>query len=78
MEFPLRLLQIFDLFLFGPQPIFADAAQAVVFAAQGGQGYWAWPNLAAVYMIVVAPGIIAFTFAQKLFFKGLMEGVAKG
>lgn len=29
-------------------------------------------------MIVVTPGIIAFTFAQKLFFKGLMEGVVKG
>src|SRR4051794_24000629 len=50
----------------------------VLAAAQGGQGYWAWPNLAAVYVIVVAPGIIAFTFAQKLFFKGLMEGVVKG
>jgi ABC-type glycerol-3-phosphate transport system permease component len=50
----------------------------VLAAAQSGQGYWAWPNLAAVYMIVVAPGIVAFTFAQKLFFKGLMEGVARG
>jgi ABC-type glycerol-3-phosphate transport system permease component len=50
----------------------------VLAAAQGGQGYWAWPNLAAVYVIVVMPGIIAFTFAQKLFFKGLAEGVVKG
>jgi ABC-type glycerol-3-phosphate transport system permease component len=50
----------------------------VLAAAQGGQGYWAWPNLAAVYVIVVTPGIIAFTFAQKFFFKGLMEGVVKG
>jgi ABC-type glycerol-3-phosphate transport system permease component len=50
----------------------------VLAAAQGGQGQWAWPNLAAVYVIVVAPGIIAFTAAQKLFFKGLMEGVLKG
>ena len=50
----------------------------VLAAAQGGQGQWAWPNLAAVYVIVVAPGILAFTFAQKLFFKGLMEGVVKG
>ena len=47
-------------------------------AAQGGQGAWAWPRLAAVYVIVVAPGILAFTFAQRLFFKGLMEGVVKG
>jgi ABC-type glycerol-3-phosphate transport system permease component len=28
-------------------------------------------------MIVVAPGIVAFSFAQKLFFKGLMEGALK-
>jgi ABC-type glycerol-3-phosphate transport system permease component len=50
----------------------------VLAAAQGGQGQWAWPNLAAVYIIVVAPGIVAFTFAQRFFFKGLMEGVLKG
>jgi ABC-type glycerol-3-phosphate transport system permease component len=50
----------------------------VLAAAQGGQGQWAWPNLAAVYVIVVTPGIIAFAFAQKLFFKGLLEGALKG
>src|SRR5262249_22824239 len=50
----------------------------VLAAAQGGQGQWAWPNLAAVYVIVVTPGIIAFTCAQKFFFKGLMEGALKG
>src|SRR5882724_8881902 len=50
----------------------------VLAAAQGGQGQWAWPNLAAVYVIVVTPGIIAFTLAQRMFFKGLMEGALKG
>jgi len=50
----------------------------VLAAAQGGQGQWAWPNLAAVYVIVVTPGILAFTAAQKFFFKGLMEGALKG
>lgn len=50
----------------------------VLAAAQGGQGQWAWPNLAAVYVIVVTPGILAFTFAQRLFFKGLLEGALKG
>jgi ABC-type glycerol-3-phosphate transport system permease component len=50
----------------------------VLAAAQGGQGQWSWPNLAAVYVIVVAPGVLAFTFAQKFFFKGLMEGALKG
>ena len=38
-------------------------------------GQWVRPRIAAVYMIVVTPGIIAF--AQRPFFKGLMEGVLK-
>ena len=46
----------------------------VLAAAQGAWG----TRIAAVYVVVVAPGIIAFTFAQRLFFKGLMEGVTKG
>jgi len=50
----------------------------VLAAAQGGMGQWAWPRIAAVYVIVVTHGILAFTFAQRLFFKGLMEGVVKG
>lgn len=49
----------------------------VLAVAQGGQGHWSWPNLAAVYIIVTTPGIIAFAVAQKLFFKGLAEGVTK-
>jgi ABC-type glycerol-3-phosphate transport system permease component len=50
----------------------------VLAGAQGGLGQWTWPALAAVYVIVVTPGILAFAFAQRLFFKGLMEGVLKG
>ena len=49
----------------------------VLASAHGGMGQWAWPRIAAVYIIVVLPGIIAFTFAQRLFFKGLMEGALK-
>ena len=49
----------------------------VLASAQGGMGQWAWPRIAAVYIIVVLPGIIAFTFAQRLFFKGLIEGALK-
>ena len=49
----------------------------VLAAVQGGLGQWAWPRIAAVYVIVVTPGIIAFTFAQKLFFRGLMEGALR-
>ena len=47
----------------------------VLAAAQGGMGQWAWPRIAAVYVIVVTRGTLAF--AQRLFFKGLMEGVLK-
>jgi ABC-type glycerol-3-phosphate transport system permease component len=36
-------------------------------------GQLAWPRVAAIYPIVVTPGILAFAFAQRLFFKGLME-----
>jgi ABC-type glycerol-3-phosphate transport system permease component len=50
----------------------------VLAGAQGGLGQWSWPALAAVYVLVVTPGLVAFTFAQRLFFKGLMEGVVKG
>ncbi|MAA68372.1 MAG: carbohydrate ABC transporter permease [Deltaproteobacteria bacterium] len=49
----------------------------VLASAQGGMGQWAWPRIAAVYVIVVLPGIIAFAMAQKLFFKGLMDGALK-
>lgn len=56
----------------------ARTMPVVLAGAQGGLGQWTWPNLAAVYVIVVTPGIIAFTFAQRLFFKGMMEGVVKG
>jgi ABC-type glycerol-3-phosphate transport system permease component len=56
----------------------ARTMPVVLAAAQGGLGQWSWPNLASVYVIVVTPGILAFTFAQRLFFKGLMEGAIKG
>jgi ABC-type glycerol-3-phosphate transport system permease component len=49
----------------------------VLAAASGGMGQWAWPRIAAVYIIVITPGIIAFALAQRLFFKGLMEGALK-
>ena len=49
----------------------------VLASASGGMGQWAWPRIAAVYVIVITPGIIAFALAQRLFFKGLMEGAFK-
>ena len=49
----------------------------VLASAHGGMGQWAWPRIAAVYVIAITPGIIVFSFAQRLFFQGLMEGALK-
>lgn len=49
----------------------------VLASASGGMGQWAWPRIAAVYVIVITPGIVAFALAQRLFFRGLMEGALK-
>ena len=50
----------------------------VLAAAQGGQGQWAWPNLAAVYVIVVTPGILAFTLrAEALLQRAYGRGVER-
>ena len=42
-----------------------------------GLGEWAWPRIAAVYVIVVTPGIVIFALLQRLYFKGLIEGATK-
>ena len=55
----------------------ARTMPVVLASAQGGMGQWAWPRIAAVYALVVTPGILAFAAAQRLFFRGLMEGALK-
>jgi len=42
-----------------------------------GFGEWAWPRIAAVYMLAITPGIVAFAFAQRWYMKGLTEGALK-
>jgi ABC-type glycerol-3-phosphate transport system permease component len=49
----------------------------VLASAASGRGQWAWPRIAAVYVIVVFPGLAAFIAAQRYFFKGLLEGALK-
>jgi ABC-type glycerol-3-phosphate transport system permease component len=49
----------------------------VLASAHGGMGQWSWPRIAAVYIIVIMPGIIVFALAQRFFFQGLMEGALK-
>jgi ABC-type glycerol-3-phosphate transport system permease component len=45
--------------------------------AFGGTSQWAWPRLAAVYIMVILPGIVIFALAQRLYLKGLTEGALK-
>jgi ABC-type glycerol-3-phosphate transport system permease component len=49
----------------------------VLARAFGGVGQWAWPRLAAAYVMVILPGILVFALAQRMYFKGLTEGAIK-
>ena len=50
----------------------------VMAAANAGFGQWLWPNMAAMYVIAVLPGLLAFAFAQRWYLRGLQEGALKG
>ena len=43
----------------------------------GGFGEWAYPRVAAMYIMAITPGILAFTFLQRWYMKGLQEGALK-
>ena len=45
--------------------------------ASGGQGAWAMPRLAAVYIMAITPGLLFFAIAQRWYMKGLQEGALK-
>jgi ABC-type glycerol-3-phosphate transport system permease component len=49
----------------------------VIASASGGLGQWAWPRIAAVYIMAVAPALIIFAVSQKWYMKGLQEGALK-
>ena len=38
--------------------------------------YW-WPNIAAVYIIGIMPGLIIFALTQRWYMRGLQEGALK-
>jgi ABC-type glycerol-3-phosphate transport system permease component len=50
----------------------------VLAGAFGGMGQWQWPNIAAVYVVGILPGLIAFAFVQRWYMRGLQEGALKG
>ena len=43
----------------------------------GGFGEWAWPRVAAIYIMAISPGILGFAIAQRWYMKGLVEGAVK-
>jgi ABC-type glycerol-3-phosphate transport system permease component len=49
----------------------------VIASASGGLGQWAWPRIAAVYIMAIAPALIIFAVSQKWYMKGLQEGALK-
>lgn len=49
----------------------------VLASASGGMGVWAWPRLAAVYIMAIAPGLVFFAIAQRWYMRGLQEGALK-
>jgi ABC-type glycerol-3-phosphate transport system permease component len=55
----------------------AQTLPVMLSTATGGMGAWVWPRLAAVYVMAITPGLIAFGFAQRWYMKGLQEGALK-
>jgi ABC-type glycerol-3-phosphate transport system permease component len=43
----------------------------------GGFGEWAFPRIAAMYIMAITPGILIFAIAQRWYMKGLQEGALK-
>lgn len=43
----------------------------------GGFGEWAYPRVAAMYIMAIIPGILAFAVLQRWYMKGLQEGALK-
>jgi ABC-type glycerol-3-phosphate transport system permease component len=51
--------------------------EVVLATSFGGFGDWTWPRTAAVYVMAILPGILAFTVVQRWYMKGLLEGALK-
>jgi ABC-type glycerol-3-phosphate transport system permease component len=50
----------------------------VIAAANAGFGQWQWPTMAAMYVVAILPGLIAFIVVQRWYMRGLQEGALKG
>jgi ABC-type glycerol-3-phosphate transport system permease component len=45
--------------------------------AAGGVGPFLWPRMAALYILAITPGFVAFAISQRWYMRGLQEGALK-
>jgi ABC-type glycerol-3-phosphate transport system permease component len=50
----------------------------VIASANAGFGQLAWPDIAAIYVVAILPGLLAFLVVQRWYMRGLQEGALKG
>jgi ABC-type glycerol-3-phosphate transport system permease component len=50
----------------------------VIASANAGFGQWEWPKIAAIYVVGILPGLVAFAVVQRWYMRGLQEGALKG
>src|SRR5262245_60607022 len=50
----------------------------VIASANAGFGQWLWPTMAAMYVVAILPGLIAFIIVNRWYMRGLQEGALKG
>jgi ABC-type glycerol-3-phosphate transport system permease component len=55
----------------------AQTLPVVLAGGIGGMGAWGWSRIAAVYVMTIAPGLLAFALAQRWYIKGIQEGALK-
>jgi ABC-type glycerol-3-phosphate transport system permease component len=50
----------------------------VIASANAGFGQLVWPDIAAIYVVAILPGLLAFIVVQRWYMRGLQEGALKG
>ena len=50
----------------------------VIASANAGFGQLVWPDIAAIYVVAILPGLVAFILVQRWYLRGLQEGALKG
>jgi ABC-type glycerol-3-phosphate transport system permease component len=50
----------------------------VIASANAGFGQLQWPDIAAIYVVAILPGLLAFILVQRWYLRGLQEGALKG